>query len=175
MTTQLKCMLGEANRGIASSAYKAGKMLEDEGYSDVIAQVQYRRAARSGYAPAQRLLGILGLCGKLIEEGSSICNVRFCDSPEAGITWIREAACGGDALSVYILGKCHQLGLGVEKDEDKAALILNSVVAYVSWSEVISFSMLLESVTRQETDAHAAFKPSKELLHLVRNRGTAPA
>lgn len=167
MTEKTMCLLKEASYGNAISAFQAACALLDEGYGDVLAQAQFRRSAELSYLPAMRVLGILGLCNKLVTTGSSVYNAVYNTSPYEGIEWLLKAIRHGDSISAYIYGKCLQLGKGVHQDEEKAQIIISQTVPKLSFNEVFRFSMLIESIPenkkRQEdnvfvlSDAFIAF------------------
>lgn len=146
MTEKTIRLLGEASRGNAVSAYQAALSLQEEGYGDVQVQAQLKRSAELGYFPAMRLLGLYGLCNRLVVEGSSVFNVVYNTSSSLGIMWIEKAMQCGDHVSGYIYGKCLQLGIGIEQNDALAEAVFQHIVPRLAFSEVIRFSMIVEAI-----------------------------
>lgn len=122
MTSKLTYYLSQSEKGDRTAAYNAARIMTFEKYNDVLIQNQYRRSAQLGFAPAQRELGILGLCSRLVTPSSTIGNmVYYNDNFSQAIHWLKEASKNQDCIAIYILGKCYQHGVGVETDSNHAA------------------------------------------------------
>ena len=71
-TKLLSYYLSEAVKGNAEASYKAGKLMASEGtFNEVAVQMRYIEAAKAGFTEAQKELGALGLCGRLITSDAT--------------------------------------------------------------------------------------------------------
>ena len=57
---------------------------------------------------------------------------------DLGIEWLRKAADNGDLVSEFILAKCMQLGVGLEKNEPLAEAAFARLVPGITMDEIIS-------------------------------------
>lgn len=88
----------------------SGSGVERSGYNAVNLM---RRAAETGYAPAQTALGYW------LQNGQYVAG-----SPGEAVEWYRRAAKQNDRFAEYALGRALVLGIGGPKDEPQAAVWL---------------------------------------------------
>ena len=140
--------LFEAQKGNADAAYEAAKITALDNNNDVyFIQKRFFRAADLGDERAQRILGILGLCQKLMTEDSTYGNIHFNPDRRVGFEWLTEAACTGDVLATYLIGCCHLYGIGTEKSPEQAQRFFMQVISKVSMDVVLETMMLFESIS----------------------------
>lgn len=138
--------LAESRRGNAAAAFEASKVMALEGWSDYFVQQQIYRSAENGHAPAQRWLGILGLFKRLITKESTVSSISFYETYDVAMEWLNEAACTGDLVATYIIAKCCQHGVGIEKDEERALEIFNQVAGKMNEETVLAIMFAFESI-----------------------------
>ncbi|KAI8339962.1 hypothetical protein BC941DRAFT_419031 [Chlamydoabsidia padenii] len=89
----------------------------------------FTRSARSGFAPAQRLLGLMYMQGMLAAASATTLpetttmNNNNDDQRKAektALLWFRRAASQGDVRSLGLVGACYQYGRGVTTNHDVA-------------------------------------------------------
>ena len=146
MTNKLKQLLHEARKGNPEFAYLAGMQLEKEGYDSFFVQSQYRNAANNGYSIAQRWLGILGLCNLLRTDETYSAEANYNTSYEPAIGWLSTAADNGDRVSLFILAKCRQLGIGMVEDEDLAEAGIASIVPFLADNDILAVNLLFDYI-----------------------------
>ncbi|KAI8093029.1 uncharacterized protein BX664DRAFT_99253 [Halteromyces radiatus] len=85
----------------------------------------FTKSARSGFAPAQRLLGLMYLQGLLVEgtrsDGQQV-NEEYIrrKNDKAALLWFRRSASQGDVRALGLVGACYQYGRGVTTNHDVA-------------------------------------------------------
>lgn len=146
MTDMLMYYLSESCKGDRVAAFEAAKIMTFEKYSDLIIQKQYLRSAELGYVPAQRELGILGLCKKLVEPESIEGDIRYNKDLIEGINWIKLAAKNKDGAAIFILGKCYQLGLGVRINEEKANALIGVASTVLTIDNMIILNLAISMI-----------------------------
>lgn len=142
----LNYYLGRAAKGDGKAAYEAAKIMRDEKANEVIIQTQLRKSATLGYAPAQRTLGILGLCGLLVHPDSKTSHIMFYETIEPAISWLSKAADNNDTVAKYTLCKCMQLGIGIQKNEEKAERMMDGMINDLSMDTIVSLMYIFDSV-----------------------------
>ena len=170
MTTMLKYYLSESCKGNKEAAYEAARIMTFEHYNDVLIQNQYRRSAELGYAPAQRDLGILGLCSKLITPTSTVGNITYYNDDFAqAICWLKQAAKNHDGIAIYLLSKCYQQNIGVEFNEDYAQRLFVIASKILPLNQMIIMNVALSSLsdfnTAHESNSEGIIED--ELIALV--------
>ncbi len=111
---QLHYYMERGNQGDAASALTAARLMMLEQYSDLIVQHQLSQAAALGSVDAMRLLGFLGMSGRLLSPASTVAHSVFEQTHEAGTSWLRRAAALGDTISVCAL---EHLGIPCENTD----------------------------------------------------------
>ena len=170
MTTMLTHYLSESCKGDRKAAYEAAKIMKFENYNEVLIQNQFRRSAELGYAPAQRELGILGLCSKLVEPTSSVGNISYYnDNFHQALIWLKQASKNLDGIAIYILGKCYQHNIGVSADEERSSKLfkLASELLPLDQMITINFATSLIVDTINTTQKEHPLYIEEELLELV--------
>ncbi len=71
-----------------------------------------KAGAEAGMAEAQAYYGQILLDGRGIER-----------NPEEAVEWFRKAAAAGHLMAVNMLGRCHELGWGVQPDRAAATAL----------------------------------------------------
>ncbi len=170
MTSRLTYYLSESQKGDRTAAYEAGRMMAFEKYNDVLIQNQYRRSAELGFAPAQRELGILGICSRLVTPSSSIGNMAYYnDNFAQAIYWLKEASKKQDGFAIYLLGKCYQLGIGVEADDEHAGKLFDLASKLLPLDKMLTLnvatSLIIDNITLRQ--GHKENIIEDDLLALV--------
>jgi TPR repeat protein len=83
----------------------------------------FTRSARSGFAPAQRLLGLMYMQGMLAAAAAASETPNNEDHRKAektALLWFRRAASQGDVRALGLVGACYQYGRGVTANHDVA-------------------------------------------------------
>lgn len=120
-TNLLNQLLSEATRGNREASYRAGKLMANEGtFNDVAIQKRYLDAANAGYTEAQKELGALGLCGRLITDDATAFNIHYHTDYNNAIMWLRKAAINGDPESKLVILAVDEFGIKVIEDARKA-------------------------------------------------------
>ncbi len=170
MSIKLDYYLEEGFRGNAKAAYLAAKALTSptENTKEYDVQKQFKRSADLGYIPAQRILGIYGLFNHLMTDDSTPANIHYNRDRHLGFEWLNEAACSGDLVATYFVGKCYQYGMGVPRDEERANAYLTQVGKKVSFDVAMAAMLLFEFLllTSEDTseDTITAFPPFDNYL-----------
>lgn len=146
VTTDIKYLLDHAAKGDRQAQYLAGCRMMLDGGSDVLSQAYLRQAAEGGFAPAQRLLGILGLCGRLLTPESAFQNEVYYADRAPGVTWLHTAAENGDAVAAYLYGKCVQMGVGIPQQEGRGERSLRALGGGMTEYQTIATMMLLDHI-----------------------------
>ncbi|MDR2301084.1 MAG: sel1 repeat family protein [Deltaproteobacteria bacterium] len=109
-------MLSENAGESAQSLFETGKRfyLSIDPADLEMARGCFERSARMGYAPAQRLLGVMYLEGAGIEKNL-----------EQARKWLTMASDRGDTMASFRLAQLYAAALGVEKDWSKAYALLS--------------------------------------------------
>lgn len=142
---KLEYYINESLKGNSDAAYMAAKLLATGGTSnDYVIQKHFNIAANQGNEKAQRILGIYGLCNRLVTDDSAYDNIVYNPDKHDGIVWLKEAACSGDVISTYLLGGCYQHGLGVNKDSEKADLYFNQIISVISPEAILETMLIIE-------------------------------
>lgn len=139
--------------------YLTSIKFEDNGFDSFFVQAQLRKAAEGNYRLAQRWLGILGLCKLIHLKEFYYQETMYNQTYDLGIEWLQKAADNGDIVSEFILAKCMQLGVGLEKNEPLAEAEFARLVPSITMDEIISVSILFDHVL-----SHEALRP-KDLSH----------
>ena len=156
-------LLDEGMKGNARCAYLAGLKMEEEGYRPFFVQRQFRHAAELGFPPAQRWLGILGLCHQLQTRDCSYSETVYYEDYEAAIYWLRKAACGKDRLAAAILAGCGRLGIGMEADESRGKNAACKERVALSEEEAMAVSFLFRIITREND------RQMRDICRILRN------
>lgn len=113
-TNLLSYYLSEAVKGNAEASYKAGKMMASEGtFNEVAIQRRYIEAANAGLKEAQKELGALGLCGKLITDDSTSFDIHYDTDYNNAIMWLKKAAQNGDTECEMVVSAIEKCGVSV--------------------------------------------------------------
>ena len=121
-TNLLNQYLSEAVKGNAEAAFKAGKFMANEGlYNEVAIQSRYQEAAEAGFTEAQKELGALGLCGRLITDDSTAFNISYYNDYNIAMEWLKKAARNGDAESTIVVEAVEKYGTSII-DNARAAI-----------------------------------------------------
>lgn len=107
---------------ILGLVYYFGRLNRQKNLKEAIRLI--RLAAMAGLPYAQRVLGQLYQQGSIniqpLNENTSDTRARVKKNEREAIRWYRRAAAGKDVSAMGILGKCYELGTGVEVDLEKA-------------------------------------------------------
>lgn len=107
---------------ILGLVYYFGRLNRPKNLKEAIRLI--RLAAMAGLPYAQRVLGQFYQQGNIhiqpLNENVSDTRARIKKNEREAIRWYRRAAAGKDVSAMGILGKCHELGTGVEVDLEKA-------------------------------------------------------
>ena len=146
MSIKLDYYLEESFRGNAKAAYLAAiaLMSPTENTNEHDVQKQFKRSAELGYVPAQRILGIYGLFNHLMTDDSGPACIHYNRDRHVGFEWLNEAACSGDLVATYFVGKCYQHGVGIPKDETRAEAYLKQVSKKISFEVAMAGMLLFE-------------------------------
>jgi hypothetical protein len=108
----ISCFAQSDGRTLYQQAMNAlsGSGVERSGYNAVNLM---RRAAETGYAPAQTALGYW------LQNGQYVAG-----SPTEAVEWYRRAAKQNDRFAEYALGRAYALGIGGPKDDSQAEVWL---------------------------------------------------
>lgn len=140
--------LFEAQKGNADAAYEAAKITALDNKNDVFfIQKRFFRAADLGDERAQRILGLLGLCQRLMTEDSTYGNIHYNMDRRIGFNWLTEAACTGDVIATYLIGCCYLHGIGTEKSCEQAQKFFRQVIHQISVDIILETMLLFEAIT----------------------------
>lgn len=166
---EISDLLHEGALGNARSAYRAGFELEDRKCNRYYVQLQLLRAAELGYPPAQRCLGILALCHGLQAEKCSFLHPSYNKDYAPALKWLRKAAHNKDKLSILILAKCSQLGIGTAADLTADERELQRIRASLSRACTDSIKELFTHVLPEGESAVFSRQSDFDPLHFFRN------
>lgn len=150
-TNLLNQLLSEATRGNLEASYRAGKLMANEGtFNDVTVQRRYIDAAKAGYVDAQKELGALGLCGKLITDDATAFDIHYHTDYNKAMMWLRKAANSGDPESQIVVLAVDEFGTKVIEEARKAINIYHDVMC--SKSFINSPILILFEIAMQYLD-----------------------
>jgi TPR repeat protein len=111
-----------AAKYILGLVYYFGRLGRQKNYKEAIRLI--KQSAMAGLPYAQRVLGQLYQQGSMnqtqLHENTSESRLRTKKNEREAIRWYKRAATGKDVSAMGILGKCYELGTGVEVDFEKA-------------------------------------------------------
>lgn len=150
---------------ILGLVYYFGRLGRQKNYKDAIRLI--RQSAVAGLPYAQRVLG------QLYQQGNIANNHRNRTNDVEAIRWFRRASAGGDIAALGILGKCFELGRGVEIDLKKAlAFYAKAAEAknspYIYYAH-IDQARLLQKMARH-TEAFAVYNKVLTLEPMVADK-----
>ena len=140
---KLNLLLAKAANGSPNDAFNAARKLEEIGSSEVLVQTHYRKAANGGHSLAQLHLGILGLCGKLLDPNSSYMSEAYYTDPSHGVYWLKKSAENGNMSSAYVYALCLLHGIGIPQDADSANHLLHEIASKISTPQLLSSLMII--------------------------------
>jgi TPR repeat protein len=141
---------------ILAKVYYSGRLGRQRNLKESIRLVT--QAALAGFPEAQRVLGHFYKEGSIVPLQEN--RLQTIKNEREAIRWFRRAAIGKDVISLGILGKCHELGTGVDIDLEKA------LVYYARAAEIdspfvcnahIDQALLLQGMGR-DTEAFRIYK-----------------
>lgn len=162
----LNYCLSQSYKGNPEAAFEAARIMYNNGASEVIVQNQLRKAAEGNSIEAQRWLGVFGLCNKLVVPESTISHITYYKGYETAYHWLLKSASLGDNVSAFIVAKCLQNGIGVEKDESKAEKIIAQVVNKLSLDAIFPIIMLFDTIRSVESN-HSISSETIDLCQLL--------
>lgn len=144
---EMEYYLEKSLQGDADAAYEIAKYIALIGTpKEFVVQKHFKRAAMLGSIAAQRVIGIYGLCNRLITEESSLSNIHYNEDKETGFYWLNEAACAGDLLATYLKGFCYLYGLGVTQNESIAQEHFKQTEGKMSFQTIINTMMIVDFI-----------------------------
>ncbi|KAI8061738.1 hypothetical protein BC940DRAFT_244924, partial [Gongronella butleri] len=127
------------------------------------------RAARSGFAPAQRLLGLMYLQGLLSGQRHDENEQVRRKAEKTALLWFRRSAAQGDVRALGLVGACYQYGHGVGANYEVALEYYRKAARMVSPFQAVAF--MLSNGKGVPRDRKAAFDWYKKAA--ARNHKTA--
>ncbi|CEP08949.1 hypothetical protein [Parasitella parasitica] len=105
---------------ILGLVYYFGRLGRQKNHKEAVRLI--RQSAMAGLPYAQRVLGQLYQLGSIVSDGgnSPENRLRTKKNEREAVRWFKRAAAGKDVCAMGILGKCHEQGIGVEIDLEKA-------------------------------------------------------
>ena len=150
-TKLLRYYLSEAIDGNAEASYKAGKLMSSEGkFNEVAVQMRYIEAAEAGFTQAQKELGALGLCGRLITNDATAYNIHYYTDYNNAIMWLKKAAQNGDPECAIVVAAIEKFGTRVIDEARRSIELYHETMC--SSSFVSSPSLMLFEVAMQLID-----------------------
>lgn len=150
-TKLLSYYLSEAVKGNAEASYKAGKLMASEGtFNEVAVQMRYIEAAKAGFTEAQKELGALGLCGRLITSDATAYNIRYYTDYNNAIMWLKKAAQNGDPECTIVVAAIEKYGTRVIDEARKSIELYHETMC--SSSFISSPCLMLFEVAMQLID-----------------------
>ena len=138
---------------ILGLVYYFGRLGRQKNHKEAIRLI--KQSAMAGLPYAQRVLGQLYQQGSIVSSQDAGSNVdsrlRTKRNEREAIRWYKRAATGKDVAAMAILGKCHEQGVGVEMDLEKALAFYTKAAEIDSpyvYNILIDQAILLQKMAR---------------------------
>ncbi|KAI8375077.1 hypothetical protein EDC96DRAFT_497811 [Choanephora cucurbitarum] len=159
---------------ILGLVYYFGRLGRQKNHKEAIRLI--KQSAMAGLPYAQRVLGQLYQQGSIVSSQDAGSNVdsrlRTKRNEREAIRWYKRAATGKDVAAMAILGKCHEQGVGVEMDLEKALAFYTKAAEVDSpyvYNILIDQAILLQKMARH-TEAFDLYSRVLSAEHFEKHR-----